>query len=85
MLKVCFCAKQVDGLTASLSDFDVKKRFHKTSHMQTVHTWKFVKDIFITAKQTMERENERDGIILTCHCTLDYIYRVHPNFNLKRC
>jgi hypothetical protein len=36
MLKVCFCAKQVDSLTASeSSDFDVKNRFHKTSH--TVH------------------------------------------------
>jgi hypothetical protein len=44
MLKVCFCAKHVGGLTTSHhADFDVKNRFHKTSHtmakMTSPITW----------------------------------------------
>jgi hypothetical protein len=36
MLKVCFCAKQVDGLTASRQILTSKKRFHNTSHSNPV-------------------------------------------------
>jgi hypothetical protein len=38
MLKVCFCAKQVDaGFDGQSSDFDVKKRFSKNLRLKGNH------------------------------------------------
>jgi hypothetical protein len=55
MLKVYFCAKQVDG-------FDVKKRFHKTSHRNRVYSSAVWKINHLCSQKYVFKLHEQVGI-----------------------